>query len=107
MTEFNVGDEVFYYGYGGSVCRLTVSRLTSTQIVTSDGSRWRKDNQEIIGGGKWSSVSYATLHRMTPEAKRKAVASAARTFLSQLPALTDDQAIEACTYIKNLLGKDS
>ena len=70
LEELKTGDKVIYIGGRGAYSYeliKEVSRVTKTQIVTTDGKRFRKTDGTAIGGN--SSFSVNKIRVLTEEEK--------------------------------------
>jgi len=78
LLHLKPGDEVIYtHGWNGEAVGK-VTRLTDTQIVFNDGSKWRKQNGYKVGGGSsYGGVQF--LREPTPERLAKVHRKARRT----------------------------
>jgi len=62
LNDIKVGDKVFI----SNTHLSRVTRLTPTQIVLTDGDKYRKSSGRLIGGGDWNidSITYATTEQI-------------------------------------------
>lgn len=64
LENLKVGDKIFYDGGYGRIGIVTISRLTSKQIIIKDGRKFWKDGGRIVGAG---SHYWSILRLLTPE----------------------------------------
>ena len=57
LSSLKVGDTVIVYGRYGSKGIATIDRITKTQIVVDDGTKFRKSDGMQVGHSMWSSYS--------------------------------------------------
>lgn len=63
LENLNIADKVFYSDRHR--CGIsTITRLTKTQIILANGSKYKKDTGHIVGGTIWNQSSIQIL---TPE----------------------------------------
>jgi len=104
FENVEVGDEIFIeHGYLNERKEIrTVKRVTKTQVIDSQDSKWRRSDGRMVGsGGYWVSGA-----RPVREGDRKAVeARNARNYLRYfeprgIDKIDDDKVIQAAREIR-------
>lgn len=86
LSGVKAGDMVAITSYGGwhgaCIAKGEVARVTATQVVTTDGRKWRRKDGDKIGGDGWNSTDLRVWSATVEAEYREQCAEVARRKLA-------------------------
>ena len=109
FDSLKVGDKVIIYGRYGSKGIATIDRITKTEIVVDDGTKFRKSDGMQVGHSMWSSyscIAIATKERVEKMERERDIRNMRNYIERCLNRFNDKQLESICQLVDTIEEKD-
>ena len=109
LSSLKVGDKVIIYGRYGVKSIATIDRITKTQIVVDDGTKFRKSDGMQVGHNMWSSyscIAIATKERVEKMERERYIRNMRNYIERCLNRFNDKQLESICQLVDTIEEKD-